>query len=155
MNRKSRAGQAMIEFALIFPLLIGMLSLFVDVGFAQWRHLVTQNIAQGAAMSSAVSAMQAGTFAASSASCPTATAYLTVGCQYAAVGASTAFHTATTLTAGLGAPSGVVNPNTEYFVTASVHELILPIFGTGLNINAVSTACVWQSGSQTGVFLVQ
>jgi hypothetical protein len=151
-----RKGQAILEFALILPLLFGFLALVVDLGFGQYRHQVTHSIAEGAATSSAVAAMQAGTFAAGSATCPTASGNnLSVGCQYAQIGSSSAFQTATVLTSGLGAPAGVTNPATVYWVTAVVSEKIAPMFGAGLNISSTSTAAVWSNGSSQGVFLVQ
>lgn len=163
-TRKAEHGQAMIEMALMLPLIVGLLALIIDLGLGQWRHMTCTSAAQSAAMGAAVDALEAIDLDCRSGlncqtlTCPekaTITPYnnLMTGCVHAAVSAMDFYKSSAVISSGNGlSPAGVSHP---YWVSATVREKVPAIFGWGLNISVRSTAAVWVHGPVRGVFLVE
>ena len=157
-------GQALIEFTLLLPVIIGVLSIIIDGGFMMYRKMECKSIAQSAAFAAAAAAYNTANngcgmgITCGSYTCPSnatidATNNISNGCVVGQMGDSTPDHNASiTAVGGVSALTGI---NPQYWVKVTVRESTPVFFAPHGDVAATSTAAVFKTDTMVGVYVIQ
>ncbi|MGD0496817.1 MAG: hypothetical protein ABSC23_00105 [Bryobacteraceae bacterium] len=164
------SGQAIILMSMSLVVVVGMIGLVVDIGWAHWRKEACKTASQAAVMAAVKIAKNATDFTCGSGvtcqgntACPATlsddTNALQVGCMYAQQNGFTNGGSQTVLLAANTTAPPVTGTSPTYWVSATVSETVPQWFGVVLGQSAVtvaarSTAAVFSSPNGGCVFVL-